>query len=181
MARSEAFDPLLAHHFALLDVPAAGLLPTAFPLKTIESAIGSGSYIGFASIDMPTLSIEMRQIKEGNWPHIHNVSTGFVDSGKVTLEFALMGYQTDMWLWFQQGVWGRIVPRRHFIVVNLGSDKLTIKRATWLSECVPEEWTPMGTLSGNSSEVLMERLVMDVHSVRPIPLPVPVGPNIPVP
>ena len=181
MARSESFDPLLSMHYALLDVPVGGLIPLAFPLKTIESAIASGSFIGFSSIEMPQATIEMKDVKEGNWPYVHKVSTGFVDSGKVVLAFALMGYQTDMWLWFQQSVWGRIAPRRHLIVANLGADKRTIKRATWLEDCIPTSWTPMGSLAGNSTEVLVETLELDVHRIRPIPLPVPVGPNIPAP
>ncbi len=179
MARSEASDPLLAHHFALLDVPVAGLLPTVFPLKTIESAVQTGAFIGFHNIDMPTVSSEMREIKEGNWPNIHKINTGFTNAGQVRLEFGLMGYQTDMYLWMQQCIYGRIAPRRHFIVVNLAANKQTIKRATWLEDCIASEWTPMGTLSASSSEVLMESITLEVHRVRPIPIPVPLGPNVP--
>jgi phage tail-like protein len=171
MARSANTDPLLAHNFALLEIPVAGLLPLAFPQKTIESAVGSGSFVGFKSIDMPEVSIEMKQIKEGNWPYIHSVSTGFVDSGEVTLEFALFPRNTDMWVYFQQAIWGRIAPRRSFIVVCTRPSKSTIQRVFWLEECLPKTWSPVSGMDATSSEVLMEKIVLDVHRIRVVPTP----------
>jgi phage tail-like protein len=177
MARSASTDPLLAHNFALLDVPVAGLLPTAFPIKTVASAIGNGSFVGFKSIEMPTATIETKDIKEGNWPYVHKALTGFVDSGQVTLEFGLFSYNTDMWLYFQQAIWGRIAPRRSFLVVQTRADKLTLQRIYWLEDCLPVSWTPVSGLAADSSEVTSETLILDVHRIRLVPVPVPLGPN----
>jgi phage tail-like protein len=175
MARSANTDPLLAHNFALLEVPVAGLLPLAFPNKTIQSAVGSGSFVGFKSIDMPDVSIEMKQIKEGNWPHVHSVSTGFVDSGEVALEFALFPTNTDMWVYFQQAIWGRVAPRRSFLIVATRPSKSTIARVFWLEDCLPKQWTPTTSFDATSSEVLMEKIVLDVHRIRVVPTPSPLS------
>ena len=50
MARSASTDPLLAHNFALLDIPVAGLLPTAFPIKTVQNAVSNSAFVGFRSL-----------------------------------------------------------------------------------------------------------------------------------
>lgn len=177
MARSASTDPLLAHNFALLDVPVAGLLPTAFPIKTVQSAVASGSFVGFRSLTMPEATIEMKEIKEGNWPYTHKTPTGFVDSGTVSMEFAVFGFNTDMWLYFQQAIWGRIAPRRSFIVVQTRADKLTIQRAYWLEDCLPQSWKPVSDFDATSSEVSVESMTLDVHRIRLLPVPVPLGPN----
>jgi phage tail-like protein len=182
MARSVNTDPLLAHNFALLEVPVAGLLPLAFPLKVIQDAISGNSFVGFQSIDFPTVELELKPIKEGNWPYTHNVSTGFVDSGEVTLEFALFPTNLDMWVYFQQNVWGRVAPRRSFLVVQTRANKTQIQRVYWLEDCIPKSWTPTSGMNAQSSEVLVERLVLDVHRIRVVPTPTALSPvNIPTP
>lgn len=183
MARSANTDPLLAHNFALLEVPVAGLLPLAFPQKTIQSALGSGSFVGFKSIEMPEIEVEHKQIKEGNWPFVHSVSTGFVDSGQVSLEFALFATNTDMWVYFQQAIWGRIAPRRSFLIVATRPNKSVIQRIYWLEDCLPRSWAPAGGgFDAMSSEVMMEKIVLDVHRIRIIPTPTTISaPNLVTP
>lgn len=175
MARSVSSDPLLAHNFALIDVPVPGLLPLAFPIKTILSAAQAGTLVGFSEIDLPTATIEMKEIKEGNWPRVHRVPVGFVNSGQVTLRQAVLPYATDMYLWFVQAQWGRIAPRRDLLVAHLRSEKSVPYRLIKLEGCIPESWTPSSPLSASNTEVATEELVLQVANVEIVPLTSPVG------
>lgn len=173
MARSANTDPLLAHNFALLEVPVAGLRPLAFPEKTARSWAGGRNFIGFKSIELPEVTVEHKTIKEGNWPYVHSISTGFVETGDVTLEMAVFPTNTDMWIYFQQAVWGKIVPRRSFMVVQTRADKVLMQRIYWLENCVPKSWSPVSALDAQTSEVTIERLTLSVHRIRIIPTPTP--------
>lgn len=178
MARSSDSDPLLSHNFALIDVPVAGLLPLAFPVKTIQSAIETGAFIGFQQIDMPEVSLETKEIREGNWPRVHKVSMGYANAGQATLRHAVMPYNTDMYYWFVQAMWGRVVPRRTLLVVHLRNDKTLPRRIVKLGDCIPEAWRPSSSLDANSTEVVTEELTLQVGNVDFIPLPVSVpSPN----
>lgn len=175
MARSQNSDPLLAHNFSILDVPVIGALPLAFTIKAAQSAIGSGNFVGAASVSYPEVTLEMRTIKEGNEHHVHQVPTGFVTTGDVTIEWALFNINLDMWAWMQQAIRGRIAPRRSLIIVHTRNDKLIPQRMTLLESCVPTTWKPSGDLDANTSTVLLESLTLHVHNVVPIPLPIPIS------
>jgi len=166
----------MSHNFALIDIPVQAAIPTAFPIKLLQSAITSGTFIGFSRISMPSLSIETKAIKEGNWPPIHKVLMGFTDGGEVTLEQALVSINADMYFWFQQAIWGRIAPRRDFLIVNTRADKRIPQRLTHLEGCIPTGWKPSSDLVGLTGEVVMESLTMAVTRVSIIPLPIPVAP-----
>lgn len=177
MARSVSSDPLLSHNFSLLDIPIPALLPTAFPLKLLQSAFNHGSFIGFQSIRLPKPTIETLQIKEGNWPLVHSVLTGFTTTGEVTLEQAVLSTNVDMFFWFRQAMWGRIGPRRHFVVVQTRADKLIPQRLIYLEGCIPTSWSPGSDLDGGSTGVVTESLTMLCTSVAVIPLPIPTTAN----
>jgi len=178
VARSSASDPLLSFNFALIDVPVAGLLPLAFPLKTVQSALESGTFIGFQAIDMPEVTLETKQIKEGNWPRIHKVSMGFANAGQVTLRHAVLPYNTDMYYWFLQAMWGRVQPRRTLLVVHLKNDKQLPQRIVKLGDCIPEAWRPSSGLDSSTSEVVTEELTLQVGDLDFVPLPIGVpSPN----
>lgn len=175
MARSQVSDPLMSHNFALVDVPVAGPIPVAFALKTAYSAVSTGSFIGFKSISIPEQTIEMQEVKEGNWPFVHKVPLGFTTTGEMTISSAIFPLNVDMYLWFKQCQYGRVAPRRHLMVVYLKQDKIVPQRILLCEECLPLTWKPSGDLDGESAEVLIEELTVDVHNIKMIPLPVPVG------
>lgn len=178
MARSINSDPLLAHNFAILDVPVAGPLPFAFASQAARSAIQSGNFVGAKSVSIPEVTIEMRDIKEGNAHYVHRVPTGYVTTGETVIEWALFNTNLDMWAWVQQAIKGIIAPRRSLIVVHTRGDKVIPQRMHLLSGCVPTSWKPSSDLDALSSEVLMESLTLHVHEVILIPTPVPVtSPN----
>jgi phage tail-like protein len=178
MARSANTDPLLAFNFAILEVPVAGLFPFAFPIKTIQDALSGQAFVGFKSIEMPTVQLETREIKEGNWPFVHTITTGHVTTGEVKLEMALFPVNTDMWVYFSQAVWGRVAPRRSFLVAQMRNDK-SIQRVYWLEDCLPTAWTPTSGMDALSSEVLMEDITLQVHRIRILPIPGLPNPSTP--
>jgi len=171
MARSFIDDPLLSFNFALIDVPVAGAIPLAFPYKLVRSAISNGSFIGMKSVTIPTFSNETREIKEGNWPHTHQVLAGHSSGGDCVLTQAVLPFATDMYLWFTQGIWGRIAPRRHLIVAHLRHSKRMPARIILLQDCLPVAWTPSSALDATSSEVCVEELTIRVQRAEIIPFP----------
>lgn len=180
MARSIFTDPFLAHNFALIDVPVVAAIPSAFPIKLLQSALTTGTFVGFAHIELPSLQIETKAIKEGNWPRIHKVLTGYTDGGDCVLEQAVLSLNADMYFWFQQAQWGRIAPRRDFIVVHTRNDKKIPWRFVHLEGCIPTGWTPSSSLNGQTTEVVMEKLTMSVYNASIIPLPIVTPPpNLP--
>lgn len=162
---------MLSCHFALIDVPMAGIVPLAFPYKVIKSALSNAAFIGMKSISLPTMQIETREIKEGNWPYVHHINSGYTSGGTVTLTQAVLPLGLDMYQWFLQGVWGRIGPRRHFIVCHLRADKSLPAKVIWLQHCIPAAWQPSSDLDANSSEVCVETLTMHCEHVEVLPVP----------
>jgi len=173
MARSFTTDPLMSHSFALLDVPQAGGIPIAFSIKSLQDAVGSGAFIGMKSIELPSVQLELKEIKEGNWNYVHKVPTGFVDAGEVTLEMALFPWNLDMFVYFRQAMKGIFGPRRSFLVVNLKNDRFVPWRVLMLHDCVPSSWTPSSSMDASASEVLLESMVLDVHQISVVPAPIP--------
>jgi phage tail-like protein len=164
MARSVSSDPLLAFNFALLDVAVGN--DNVFSEKVAQTGGGAkAGFVGFQSITIPEFTLETRDIKEGNWPFSRKVHTGAHTGGEVTLSMALLSTNRDMYYWFQQAVWGRGAPRREFIVVHLRNDKKHIWRRLHLYDCIPTGWRPSTDLAGDSNEVLMEELTMDVEHI----------------
>jgi len=169
MARSYLVDPLLACNFALIDVPAVGLAPLAFPFKLAKTALANGSFVGMQSISVPEMSAETRQIKEGTADFVHTVYTGFTTGGTATLTQAVLASSLDMYLWFLQGIRGRFVPRRHFIVAHLRQDKSLPRRLVFLQNCIPISWKPASDFDATAAQVSLESITMQVTHITPIP------------
>ena len=125
------------------------------------------------SIQMPTIDVETKEIKEGNNPRIHSVLTGFSNSGEVELEMALWPWSVDMFVYFAQAMYGRYSPRRSFLVVNLKNEKSIPWRVLLLESCVPKQWVPSSALDANTTEVLVETMTLDVHRIVPVAAPIP--------
>ena len=171
MARSFLLDPLMVHNFALIEVPAASLLPLAFPLKTAQSAIANGNFVGFQSMTVPSMSMEMKTIKEGNNPLVHQVPLGFQTGGNVTLTMAVFPLNIDMYLWWQQVRDGMFAPRRHLILTHTRLDKGLPARMLQCSNCIPVEWKPASDFDANSTAVSMESITFYTENISVIPVP----------
>lgn len=171
MARSFVSDPMQVCNFALIDVPIPGLIPLAFPYKVVKSALSNAAFIGMRSITIPTMTQATKEIREGNYPYVHHVLQGATSGGDCVITQAVLPIALDMYQWFLQGVWGRIGPRRNFIVAHLRQDKSLPARVLWLQECLPISWKPSTDLDALSSEVCMEELTIRVQRIEVIPVP----------
>ena len=171
MARSFVSDPMLSCNFALIDVPMAGVIPLAFPYKVIKSALSNAAFIGMKSISIPAMTLETKEIREGNWPYVHSVHSGYTSGGDCVITQAVLPISLDMYQWFLQGVWGRIGPRRHFMVAHLRQDKSLPARVIWLQGCIPVSWKASSDFDALSSEVCVEELTIKVDRIEVIPIP----------
>lgn len=168
MARAVDSDPLQAFNFYLLDVPVASLIPVAFPFKTGQQATES-KLLSFKTISIPEMTMETKEIQEGNWPFKHVVPLGKVSTGECTITGAITPLSLDFYLWFHQAVYGKFAPRRNFTVVHTRSDKLIPRRVIVLEGCIPLSWKPSSDFDATSSEVAIEELTMSVHRVEVLP------------
>ena len=171
MARSFITDPLMAHNFALIDVPTPTLLPLAFPLKTAQSAIANGNFVGFQSMTVPEFTMETKTIKQGNWPYVHEVPTGFQSGGNVTLTMAVFSLNVDMYQWWLQVVNGIFAPRRNLIMVHTRLDKALPTRMLSCENCIPVAWKPSTDFDATSTAVAMETITFHTQRINVIPVP----------
>lgn len=171
MARSFISDPLLTSNFALIDVPVAGAVPLAFPYKVVKSALSNAAFIGMKSIALPSMQVETKEIKEGNWPYVHHISSGYTTTGQCVISQAVLPVALDMYQWFLQMVWGRIAPRRDFIVAHLRQDRSLPARVIWLQSCIPIAWKPSSDLDAMTSEVCVEEITIQVKQIEVVPVP----------
>jgi phage tail-like protein len=152
----------------LLDIPVLAIPPVAFPFKLGQS-ISELQLLSFKSISIPTMSMETKDIQEGNWPFKHRVPTGFTSSGECTIQGAITSLSMDFYLWFHQAVYGVGAPRRNFSVVHTRQDKLIPRRIILLEGCIPISWKPSSDFDATSSEVSIEELTMAVSRVEVVP------------
>lgn len=171
MARSYFLDPLLSHNFALIEVPAPTLLPLAFPLKTAQSAIANGNFVGFQSMSVPELSMEMKTVKEGNNPYVHQVPMGYQNGGNVTLTMAVFPLNIDMWTWWKQVVSGMFAPRRHLMLTHTRPDKGLPARMIFCKNCIPTSWRPSSDFNASESSVCTESITFYTENVEIVPVP----------
>lgn len=180
MARSFIEEPLMVHNFALIEVPVANpFAPLAFPLKTATSAIANGNFVGFSSMTLPEFTMEMREIKQGNWPYVHAVPVGYQSGGNVTLTMAVMPLNVDMYLWWQQVVNGVMAPRRNLILTHTRWDKALPARMLSCENCIPVSWRPASDFDASSTAVSLESITF--HTQRINVLPVPISDVLPSP
>lgn len=171
MARSYLLDPLMVHNFALIEVPAATLMPLAFPLKTAQSAIANGNFVGFQSMSVPEMTMEMKTIKEGNNPYVHQVPLGWQNGGNITLTMAVFPLNIDMFLWWKQVISGLFAPRRHMILTHTRLDKGLPARMLTCSNCIPVSWRPASDFDANTSAVSMESITFYCEQITIVPVP----------
>jgi len=171
MARSFVTDPLMTSNFALIDVPVAGLIPLAFPYKLVKSALSNGNFIGFQSIAIPEFAMEMKEVKEGNWPYPHQVSAGYQGGGTITISQAVLWPALDMYAWWLQAVYGIFAPRRGLLVCHLRADRRLPVRVLSFENCFPTAWKPASDFNAEESAVSVE--TMSFHTQRATVIPVP--------
>lgn len=172
MARSFDSDPMFTHQFAMLEVPVNGAatgipgISEVFSTKRLQSTISGGKgFVGFKTLALPQVTHELKEIKEGNQPYKHHVASGIVASGEVTMSFAVFPSNADFYVWFHNGVWGKGVPRRDFLVLHMDRDRLTPRRVYRLEGCVPTGWKPTSDFDADSGEIAMEEMTMAVHQI----------------
>ncbi len=171
MARSHYSDPLMACNFALIEVPVAGPMPLAFPYKAIRSAVSQGNFIGFQSMTVPEVSVETREIRQGNWPHIHQVVTGFATGGNITLNQAVLPLGLDMYAWWKQTLNGLIAPRRNLLLTHTRLDRALPARMISAQLCIPISFKCASDFDANLSEVSIESITLHAHKVDIIIVP----------
>jgi len=171
VARSYVHDPLMSHNFALIEIPTPTLLPLAFPLKTAQSAIANGNFVGFESMTVPEFTMETREIKQGNWPYVHQVPTGFQSGGNVVLTMAVMPLNIDMYQWWLQVVNGIFAPRRNLILAHTRLDKALPARMLSCENCIPVGWKPSTDFDAGSTAVARESITFHTQRINVIPVP----------
>ncbi len=171
MARSFESDPLMSCNFALIEVPTAGLIPLAFPYKTLRSALSNGNFVGFQTMTVPEISLETKEIRQGNNQYVHRVPTGFSSGGNVVLSQAVLRLAGDMGLWFKQALNGVFSPRRNMLLVHTRLDRALPARIIQCSDCIPVSWKPASDFDANSSTVSMESLTFFTPRVDIIFIP----------
>jgi phage tail-like protein len=93
--REPLFDWLQAYPFWLMDV--APIESLALPIFTPLS--------GFASITAPEITVELQDIKEGNW-HFKRHAIKSADVTQITLTRGATFYNSDFWRWLIASVTG---------------------------------------------------------------------------
>lgn len=171
MARSFVTDPLMTCNFAIMDVPVAGIIPLAFPVKQAMSALSNGNFIGAQSVSVPEQTLETRAIKVGNQPYVKNVLTGTASSGDVVISWAVFQANLDMWAWWLQAVNGAGAPRRHIMICHTRQDRSLPARIIYCESCIPIGWKPADDFDANSSQVSLETMTLSTERVRIIPVP----------
>lgn len=171
MARSFIEDPLMACNFALIEVPVAGPLPLAFPFKTIRSALSNGNFVGMQNISIPEISLETKEIRQGNWPYLRQIPIGFSTGGNVTLSQAVLPLATDMLLWWLQAVNGIFAPRRNMMIVHTRLDRSLPTRILSCENCIPISYKPASDFDASASEVSIESLTFWTEKIDIVPVP----------
>ena len=162
----------MVHNFALIEVPApVPFFPLAFPLKTATSAVANGNFVGFSSMTVPEFTMEMREIKQGNWPYVHQVPSGYQQGGNVTLTMATMPLNIDMYSWWLQVVNGIFSPRRNLLLAHTRLDKALPARMLSCENCIPTSWKPASDFDASSSQVSLEYITFHTQRINIIPVP----------
>lgn len=171
MARSGVSDPLQNYSFALRELASPPVGNNPLLSAPVLGEDGSTSLIGFQSISMPDVTLELKEVNEGNWPHIHKVPMTRMTTGDVTLTKALYPKNSDFNTWIFQSVWGRGSVRRSFVIVHLARQVETLGarfddgRFIHIHNCLPVSWKPGSDLEANSSDVSLEELTIHVERI----------------
>jgi phage tail-like protein len=174
MARSQSFseDPLMTYKFALRELPSPA---TALDSKVLPQSEGrSPDYyrglVGFQTLTMPEVSVEMRDVIEGNWPHPRRVPLTRMTTGDVTLAQAVFPNSSDFYVWIFQCLYGRGAPKRSFGIDHLARSRGSVnaweaRRSIRLINCLPVSWKPGSDFDATAAEVSLEELTMNVERI----------------
>ena len=179
MARAINTDPFMSCNFALqeeLTVDASLVRPLTPLFTTIDVARRDG-LIGFKSVSMPEVTIEYKEINEGNWPFAHKVNMGRATTGDVTISQAVYGASTDFYRWILTAMWGKLAPRRNLLIRHLYADKRypslgRLNRTVRLAGCMPVSWKPGSDFDADAAEVSLEELTFNVHRIEVLVSPI---------
>ena len=167
MARSQINDFLQVGRFHIIDV--------SFTVPPILVPI-----FGFKACTLPTLSVDIREVQEGNYEYPRKVVRG-ASVGNVILEQGVSLFNSDFWDWTRKAVVGRKPPKNLLIVQftrmseggnmlsNLSvpvappfgdqivggfeAQKKVPGKAWMLKECRPASYKPGSDFDGLSQEV----------------------------
>jgi phage tail-like protein len=163
----------MTHNFALIEIPVpVPLAPLAFPLKTATSAIANGNFIGFSGMTVPEFTMETKEIKQGNYPYVHQLLTGYQHGGQVTLSMAVMPLNIDMYQWWLQAVNGILAPRRNLMLTHTRLDKALPARMLSCENCIPVGWKPASDFDATSTQVSMETITFHTQRINVVPVPI---------
>lgn len=109
MARSPFEDVLVTYPFWLLDVgPGDGFsLPILTPL------------FGFSSITAPSVAVETKEIRDGNFPLTKKVVVGG-SAGEVTLSRGVVFYDSEFWRWLMMALMGDTSGSKFLGLIPIG-------------------------------------------------------------
>lgn len=158
-------------NFALMEVPVAGPAPLVFGFKAIKSAISQGNFIGFQSMTVPEMTIETKEIRQGNWPYVHKVYGGHTMGSQVTLSQAVLPLALDSYAWYLQASNGLLGPRRNFLLTHTRLDRALPARVLSCQGCVVESWKPASDFDAMDSSVSIESLTFFVQKLDVIIVP----------
>ena len=172
MARTQLNDFLQAGRFHVLDV-SFSFPPVLLPV------------FGFRGCTLPELSINIREIVEGNYEYPRKVVSG-ASVGNITLQQGVSLFNSDFWDWARKTVVGNKPPKDLMIVqfTQMGSQQNLVDtflpsatqippglefaaripgRAWVLKKCRPTRYKPGTDFDGMSQEVSIAELDLAVE------------------
>jgi len=173
MARAQSLDHLQAFRFQVYD--AGGDLRS--PQKVLSRAI-NGQKMGFQGASGLSMSAEITDIQEGNWPFPHHlIARGTMST--VTLRRGVTSRDSDFYLWFCAALMGKDLVRRNLRldvlrraefspppVRFLEDSASAIGKSYLLHECIPVNVVLFGDLDAGSAEVLIAELEVQPNYVE---------------
>jgi phage tail-like protein len=147
---------------------------------------------GFSGCSLPSISLEMKAIKEGNYEYPRKVISG-ASVGTVTLEQGVSIFNSDFYDWVRKAVVGRIPPKNLLLVqfsrMNPVSSPNVLRtppgtgflnqafgnlefaaripgRAWLFKECRPTNYRPGSDFAASSGEVSIASLELEMEEME---------------
>jgi phage tail-like protein len=121
---------------------------------------------------VPEFTMETKEIKQGNYPYVHQLLTGYQHGGQVTLSMAVMPLNIDMYQWWLQAVNGILAPRRNLMLTHTRLDKALPARMLSCENCIPVGWKPASDFDATSTQVSMETITFHTQRINVVPVPI---------
>lgn len=175
MARSRVFDRLQNYSFWLFD--ASGI--SGNPLFSVFDPI-----LGFSSITAPEITLELKDVKPGNWEYKRRIVKA-AEASPINLQRGAQFFDSDFFLWITNALRGIQPVRRNLVLVQfLGKNLVGLNdetrpgeieyegafpaaailsqkipgRAWFLYGCLPTRYKSGGDFDANSGEVSVQEL-----------------------